>query len=90
MELTNTKIFDIEITETRGYRARNIETDEIVSIKTSKDLDICECYTIFEIEKQWSFKDQKYFGKLFHINDTSNVHAMKLTYDLMGMWYKNH
>ncbi len=72
-----------------GIRTKDIETGEIISLKSRGIFKICEMDTItFDMKKEWTFGNQKYAsGKIIDsklIN--TNIKTEKISYKSDGIW----
>jgi len=84
----NKELLVIKILNT-GFRTKDIETGELLSLKTGIYLKVAEFDTItFEIEKEWTFKKQKYAtGKILGNKlILSNIKTTKIEYMSAGIW----
>ena len=77
---------------TNGFRTKNLTTKETLSLKTDIPYEVSELDTIiFQIDKEWTFKKQKYAtGKVIENKFIlENIEMPKIKYTSEGLWDPN-
>ncbi len=78
----------LKLTNT-GFRARDLDSNEMVSVKTSVSLDTIELNTLeFSVSKEWMFKKNKYLSGTVNSSRfvIENIDAPGHEYDIEGLW----
>lgn len=82
------KLIILKLTNT-GFRAKDLDSGQIVSVKTSVGMLNCELNTVvLEVEKEWSFKKNTYLSGTVKGSEfiVGNINIPGHDYKTLGLW----
>lgn len=88
MNIKLRKLIILKLTNT-GFRAKDLESGEIVSVKTTVGSLNCELNTVsLEVEKEWVFKKNTYLSGTVKGSEfiLSNIDIPGHDYEIQGLW----